>query len=472
MFRARQKFSWPSFFILWVLLIVVSFMGCSSDSDGHGKLETSVTVFSDVHFTPFYDPSLFFDLVDAPVAQWADIFARSTVTEPQSWGKETNYPLLVKTLQAVGEASDKNPVVLFPGDILPHKFRETFFSLYGEEDEAAVRSFAYKTTSFFVEEARKALSRIPVLFVLGNNDAYAGDYLLVPDGAYLADTSDLFYQTLLLGETDQEEFNNTYRTGGYYQAQPPSSEVLFVCLNSVMFSVHWSAEGGEEAAMRQLNWLEETLENARQQGKKVWMIMHVPPGASVYSTVSKYMDDTGQISDAAMMWKTSYQERFLEIIRPYGDTIEACFAGHTHMDEYRILFYESDGSPEPVLVISAISPQFGNNPAFKVFTADQLNWELQDYHSVAYPFQNQDSVYESLYSFSDAYQLHGPLNSDLVELFPQLSEDEALKTNYIHFYYSDHDASNPINETRWPAYLCAVGNMDKTAYMTCVNNYP
>ena len=190
------------------------------------------------------------------------------MTAPQSWGKETNYPLLVKTLQAVGKTADKNPVVLFPGDILPHKFRETFFSLYGEEDEAAVRLFAYKTTTFFVEEVRKALSRIPVFFVLGNNDSYAGDYRLVPEGAYLADTADLFYQTLLVGEADQEQFNNTYRAGGYYQAQPPSSKVLYVCLSSVLFSALWSGEGGEEAAMKQLDWLEDTLQNARLQEKR------------------------------------------------------------------------------------------------------------------------------------------------------------------------------------------------------------
>ena len=200
--------------------------------------------------------------------------------------------------------------------------------------------------------------------------------------------------------------------------------------------------------------------------------MHVPPGADVYATVSKYMDDTGQIFDAAMMWKPAYQERFLEIIRPYGDIIEACFAGHTHMDEYRILFYGSDGSPEPVLGIPAISPQFGNNPAFKVFTADPYNHELQDYRSIAYPFQKSEPAYENLYTFSSAYALYGPLNRDLVELFPRLSDDEAQQGNYIHFYYSDHDAGNPINETRWPAYWCAVGNMAKTAYMTCVNNYP
>jgi hypothetical protein len=105
-FSHAEKISFRAIkgFVLWLCLmfsaVVLSACGDSSDSKV-GSTEVSVTVFGDVHFTPFYDPALFFDLVDAPVDQWADIFARSTITEPQSWGKETNYPLLVKTLRSL-----------------------------------------------------------------------------------------------------------------------------------------------------------------------------------------------------------------------------------------------------------------------------------------------------------------------------------------------------------------------------------
>jgi len=83
-----------------LLCLMLSASGCGSDSNV-SRTEISVTAFGDVHFTPFYDPALFFDLVNAPVEEWADIFGRSTITELQSWGKETNYPLLVKTLRSL-----------------------------------------------------------------------------------------------------------------------------------------------------------------------------------------------------------------------------------------------------------------------------------------------------------------------------------------------------------------------------------
>ena len=200
--------------------------------------------------------------------------------------------------------------------------------------------------------------------------------------------------------------------------------------------------------------------------------MHVPPGPDVYGTVSAYMDGTGRISDAGMLWKEEYQERFLEIIRPYSDTIEACFAGHTHMDEYRILYYEDGAASETILISPSISPQFGNNPGFKVFTVSTSDWELQDYRSMVYPFDVADPAFETYYAFSSAYGLSGPLGQALNQLVPELVSDEVRRGNYTHFYYSGHDGGNPISDTNWPAYWCATHSMSKKAYVECVNTYP
>jgi len=366
----RFRFSRNGALIL--CLLTVWCVGCSDDNST-ARPSARMAVFSDVHFTPFYDPDLFPELMAAPADQWPEIFSRSSITEPPSWGKETNYPLLVKMLASLEESAEGSPLVLFPGDILAHHFRETFFNLYGEEDEEALRSFVYKTCAFFAAQVRKFLAGIPVLFVLGNNDSYAGDYLLVPEGEYLADTADLFYSTLLLGKADPTSFNATYTAGGYYQARPCRSDVLYICLNTVLFSVNWSSEGHEDAPTCQLNWLSQALFDARTKGEKVWILMHVPPGADAYGTISAYMDETGRITDALMMWKAEYQQRFLKMIRQYGDIVEVCFAGHTHMDEYRMMLYKNGASAKPILITPGVSPQYGNNPGYKVFTVSSTD---------------------------------------------------------------------------------------------------
>jgi sphingomyelin phosphodiesterase acid-like 3 len=469
--RACMRHRSGRLFMGFLGVIVLCCVGCSDDASAP-RGSAPLLIFSDVHFTPFYDPEIFFDLVNASPDQWPDIFESSAVTQPQSWGKETNYPLFVRTLKAIRGASESGPLVVFPGDILAHRFRETFFRLYGEADETALQSFVYKTCTFFAGQVRAYLSNLPVLFVLGNNDAYAGDYKLIPGGKFLADTTELFYETFLLSGTDADAFSTTYRAGGYYAAQPPSSEVLFICLSTVLFSVHWSSDGHDGAPLQQLDWLAETLADARDEGKRVWILMHVPPGPDVYGTVSAYMDDTGRISDAGMMWKEEYQDRFLEIIRPYSDMIEVCFAGHTHMDEYRIMYYEDRAASEPILISPSVSPQFGNNPGFKVFAVSTPDWELQDYRSMVYPFDLADPEFETYYTFSSAYGLSGPLGQALNQLVPELVSDGARRADYSHFYYSGHDGGNPINDTNWPAYWCATHRLSKEAYMECVNAYP
>ncbi len=456
----------------FLLGFMIIFAGCSSDSSGPPpSTSVPIVVFSDVHFTPFYDPDIFFDLVNAPPDRWTDIFNSSSITEPQSWGKESNYPLLLKMLQAAQEPSQGSPLVLFTGDILAHKFPETFFALYGEEDETALQAFVYKTCAFFAAQVREHIPDLPIMFILGNNDSYAGDYRLIPGGKFLSDTADLFYSTFLLGEADPEGFNQSYRAGGYYKAQPASSKVLFICLNTVLFSVNWSSPGGDDAPLTQLAWLEKTLADARAEGKKAWLLLHVPPGADVYATVSHYMDSGGRISDAVMMWKPDYQESFLDILFRYEDTIEAAFSGHTHMDEYRIAL-DKDRSPFGMFLnLPAVSPQYGNNPGFKVLTLSPADWEIQDYRAVALPFQNPEPVFEYLYAFSSAYHIGLPVEAGLLELTPLLVTGAEQREKFIHYYYTGHDGGNPINDTKWPAYWCATHTMSKTDYMRCVNSY-
>ena len=120
---------------LFISLLAILFSGCRDNSSETPAGTTTQFIFiSDIHFSPFYDETIFNDLVKAGADQWAGIFEGSTITEPQSWGNETNYPLLTEALDAARKQLDSMPFLLFGGDILAHKFREIFFGLYGKED--------------------------------------------------------------------------------------------------------------------------------------------------------------------------------------------------------------------------------------------------------------------------------------------------------------------------------------------------
>ena len=295
-----------------------------------------------------------------------------------------------------------------------------------------------------------------------------------PGGAFLADTAEAFYNTLLLGRADRENYFSTYPTGGYFVAEPPGAKVLFVCVNSILFSSHRTdgcTDSANNAGTMQLDWLEKVLKKAQEDKKKVFMVSHIPTGTSVYSTVKKYMDASGKISDAAVFWKESCQNRFLEICRQYESVIEIIFSGHTHMDEYRLILDRDGEAYKADIVTPAVSPQFGNNPAFKVLTLRGEDWKPLDSRSVNCDLALSSPDFSTYYVFSEAYFMEASLEESLVDLFPKMAIDTGDRQQWAHFYYSGHDDANIIDDITWPAYWCGIGKMGKGEYIECVNSY-
>ncbi|MBT3181022.1 MAG: hypothetical protein HN337_00780, partial [Deltaproteobacteria bacterium] len=422
-----------------------------------------------VHFNPFYDSEIFDDLVDTSEDGWEEIFEGSTVTAPQTWGEESYYPLLIRTLDQVCEKATGTSFVVYTGDILTHGFSSKFYALYGSEDEAAMKAFTYKTVAFFASELRDRCGDLPVVFTLGNNDSYEGDYLIEPGGEFLSDTSELFFSTMLYEKADEDEFTVSWNAGGYYSTSDISSDLTVINLNTILFSPE-AVSGSEMAAETQLSWFDTELANASAAGKRVWILLHIPPGADIFSSVSSYMDDSGLLSDAAMMWQEAYQQSFLTTLNTYRDSVDAIFSGHTHMDEYRLALEDGNSWKLEIITTPAISPLFGNNPAFKVLTVGGGGWKPQDYEAFNISLDSDDQVFASYYTFSDAYELDGVLESSFATLYSELGSDDSKKATYIDHYYSGNNSSNPIDNTNWPAYRCAIGEMDKSAYIECVNN--
>ena len=87
-----------------------------------------------------------------------------------------------------------------------------------------------------------------------------------------------------------------------------------------------------------LAWLEQALARASRENKSVWLLMHVPPG------IDSYMEDKADgKSLAASLWEPRFLERYLELIHEYRSILKISFAGHTHMDDFRIAHV--DGAP-------------------------------------------------------------------------------------------------------------------------------
>ena len=192
--------------------------------------------------------------------------------------------------------------------------------------------------------------------------------------------------------------------------------------------------------------------------------MHAPPGADIYATAQ--LVDNGHLTSAQMMWIPDYQTSFLQILAKYPGMIKLTLAGHTHMDEYRIM-----SSADVLDITPGISPRSGNDPAFKVFTFSRDTMRPTDYRSLNYDLATRPEKFNSYYTFWLAYWMQGLLNDSLAQLFPALRTDNAKQTLYRGYYYSGNNSSNPITNTNWPVYWCGIGKMGQQDFIDCVNNY-
>jgi len=475
------------------------YLGILNAGCGGGTSATNgnvpVAAFSDVHFNPFYDPALFPALVATDASDWAAVFETSGITAPSPRGSDTNYPLLVLALSGIKRNLGASPLVVFTGDILGHGIPQLFYAhYYGNQGlpvpqtpdntaVAAMKAFTDKTVAFFMDQVRSSVGDVPVMFAVGNGDSYSGygpnilDGSMQPDNSFLLNTADLFYTKFLNGTADHQAFLDTFTVGGYYSAEPAGTNLMVIGLNTILFCQGFSSgpDANDAIVAEQLDWLDSRLAAATVRGKRVCLLMHAPPGAILSSTAG--LLDNGQLKSAEMMWYPDYQARFLKILSNYPGIISLALAGHTHMDEYRLL-----PSSAALGITPAISPWFGNNPAFKLFAISRASWKATDFSSLNFDLAANPPTFSTYYTFSTAYSSRGLLDAALRQLTPALVTDEAKQALYRGHYYSGNaspapvtypygNAYTPITDTTWPVYWSGTGHLEESDIVASVNAY-
>jgi len=460
---------------------LISGCGASGGNGVTGSDNFSVPVFSDVHFQPYINPllpnstpnpatvpdniTLVAQLVAADTSDWPAIFegaanAKNLARSPA--GTDTNYALLSLALESIKQNLGTSPAVLFTGDFLGHGI-DQLYSLYSPGATAKEESaFVDKTLTFVLQQIRTAMGTIPVYFALGNCDSYTG---YGPDSTFLANNAQQLYTLALNGVGNQQDVISTLTSGGYYSVEPAGLNLMIIALNT--FALSPGVPPPEPTMIQdQFTWFDAQLDKATWVGKKVWLLMHAPPGA-VESTTGQSPNDTdGQIAAATMMWAETNQKQFMGIVEKYPGVIAMSLAGHTHMDEFRLM------SPGNALAITAgISAFFGNNPAYKIFALDRSSLAPFDYSAVYCNLSATSVAFNDYYTFSQAYDLEGPLADSLPELFSTLLASNAAKTQYQGAFFSGNNAANPITGMNWPVYWCGIGYMDQQEFFNAVNSF-
>ena len=374
---------------------------------------------SDIHFNPFADQTIVRRLIAAPVEKWAAILRGSKNTPFWDKNQDTTFPLLTSMLAATkGPAYD---YVLSTGDVLSHDFRDEFIKAGGRESEYA--GFVIKTMRFVDRMLKASFPGIPLIAALGNNDATCGDYMLAPNDPMLPVVG-----RDLPAVSRHPQALRDYTMGGSYAVPHPKVPRHDVVVLSDVFLSHKyhdaCGQTGTDPGSAELAWLEWMLYRAKLAGRTVSLAMHIPPGIDAYSSSRGSACPTKVVS----FWQDAYARRFLALVARYKDQLRIAFAGHTHMDDFRVL---ADTNGTPLLatrVTPAVTPLFGNNPAFTAVLYSRGDASVADY--ATFYLSNLAKVGPGVapewmleYAFKDTYKVAGYDAASLAALAKGIKTD-------------------------------------------------
>lgn len=416
---------------------------------------------SDIHFDPLAQPALLPQLIAAPVERWSDIFKGSP--QPYSpYGHDTNYPLLTATLAAA--QGIQYDYILNTGDNLAHELKQRFISAGGAE--ADYEGFVTKTMLFVDRMLKESFRDTPLVFALGNNDAACDDYMLAPHSAMLGAVA----HDLPVVAADPEAVRDFSTAGFYVVPHPTVADHDLIVLSDVYWSSRYrddcNPQGGDIGAA-QFAWLEWTLYRDKLAGRTATLVMHIPPGIDAYAS-ARHACPAGIVS----FWHEEDTRRFLGLVAAYKDILRGSYAGHTHMDDFRVL---TDAAGAPLLatrVTPAVSPVFKNDPAFTVLLYDRSTAAVSDYGTfhlanLAEAGSSAAPDWRLEYTFAQAYGAKTYDAAELSDLARRIRSDKAVRTTFMQYYAAETTARSPISDQNWHAYACAQTKITQADYAAC-----
>lgn len=409
---------------------------------------TSVLVISDLHFNPFYDPSLLPTLRQTPASQWASVFATSHDTVFSAHGQDTDFPLLRSASAAMKQAVPNPAFVVITGDFLVHSFADTFAAY--AHDTTGWRDFADSTMAFMASWAGALYPDVPIYPSIGNNDSDCGDY--APDPHFLASAARSWAPLAQRGG-GAPGFAAAFDAGGYYVVHPPAAGVTLVMLNDIYWSssfddVCWAGLGAQE-----MRWLGQVLDSTRAAGGKAWLAAHIPPGVDLYASRHHPQSPT-------LLMDSAYAAPYVSLVGAHADVVSLVLTGHTHMSEFRVFPGLSGGSGVPNIGIPAVSPIFYNNAGFASLTLGD-GGAVTNY--TAYALAN--GQWAKTFDFGSLYGQNKVTAASMRAASQRIQQDPTVRATWEQAYVGL--GSPGPTDSNWPIYWCGITQPDPASYAAC-----
>jgi hypothetical protein len=338
---------------LAALLLVLPAIAAAASS------ESVMYVFGDIHLDPFYR---------TPKA----VNDNATCEDPNlpefpMIGCDSSIALMESAIEDIFQQAslDGNGVMLITGDFLRHRMMEFDLpNVDGPAKHAVEYELARNITfligstitkyqaKYFRGDSKMNVVVHPNYFslVFGNEDCVPNyKFNSVANASAHPALPHLVSGLVESGIMSQEQMES-FSQCAFYATSPPGTNLLILAINTVIYSKdHQGLQGNITDPCGQLAWLEEQLNVATLNNKRVIMLGHIIPDAT--------------------KWNATYLDAYIALMKSYTSVISAQFFGHTHMFTF---LAESDHVAPPLFDVPGITPRDGNMPAYlKVQFTDQ-----------------------------------------------------------------------------------------------------
>jgi hypothetical protein len=302
----------------------------------------------------------------------------------------------------------------------------------------------------------------PVITTLGNNDDACGDY----QGDQPDSSTKTLGQMLAPLEPGARARQDAARIGSYVVPMPGAQRQDVIALDDIDWSSHFKTCGGggsEAEAEATLQWLAATLAAERKAGRTALLIMHIPPGVDAFASAPSACPAPG-----APFWTRPALDAFVALASRYRDVVKVALAGHTHMDDFRIV--TDRGEPAMAVRISpAVTPLFGNRPGYTVFEYSRKTGDIEDYATYSLADRTKagdDNAWTRLYTFNATYGYRDFTPETVFDLVNKIRTNAGAPRQS---YEADFAAggTSAITPNTWNTYSCAQTALAEPQYGAC-----
>ncbi|KAL3674665.1 hypothetical protein V7S43_000605 [Phytophthora oleae] len=327
------------------------------------------------------------------------------------YGDDTPITLLTSALEFAKKLMPDPAFFLYTGDHVVHGDLTDDF--VAETVKTNVQTMAH----YYATENND--TSLDITALIGNADTAPGYTMAVTDPETETNPS-----ITLISKAWQETLpksNLDWFNHRGYLTYDLDEKLVVLTLNTVPYSPNHSPDTTNMSdPFGQFAWLNETLLELRNAGKFAYVVGHIPPIIDSYR--------------GAQMWESEYIATYKSIVTQFADIIKAQFFAHVHSIEFPRTRSSGRCRACAVVMSAAISPIYGNNPAFMTWDFDATTYEVLDFtvYSSNISSENQELDWQPLFTASTEYGVSSLRTSELNAFVKRATSNSALLEQYYY----------------------------------------